>query len=53
MWAFRKFADLIDLGSIQVYGRVSDAVLERLHQKARMLGKGTVTLHEFHTGFAR
>ncbi len=50
---FRKFADLIDLLRIQVYGRVSDAVLERLHDKARMLGKGTVTVHEFYAGFTR
>jgi len=50
---FRKFADLIDLSRIEVYGRVSDAVLERLQQKARMLGHGTVTVHEFFAGFAR
>jgi hypothetical protein len=50
---FRKFADLIDLLKIEVYGHVSDAVLERLHQKARMLGRGTVTLHDFYAGFAR
>lgn len=50
---FRKFADLIDLSKIEVYGRVSDAVLERLHQKARMLGRGTVAVHEFDAGFAR
>jgi len=50
---FRKFADLIDLSRIEVYGRVSEAVLERLHQKARMLGRGTVAVHEFYAGFAR
>ena len=50
---FRKFSDLIDLASIEVYGRVSDAVLERLHQKARMLGRGTVTVHDYYAGFAR
>ena len=50
---FRKFRDLIDLSRIEVYGRVSEAVLERLHQKARMLGRGTVAVHEFHAGFAR
>ncbi len=50
---FRKFADLIDLETIAVYGRVSGAVLERLHQKARMLGRGTVEVHEFYAGFAR
>lgn len=50
---FRKFADLIELLRIEVYGRVTDAVRERLNQKARMLGKGTVTVHEFYAGFAR
>jgi hypothetical protein len=50
---FRKFSDLIVLSRIEVYGRVSDAVLERLHQKADMLGAKTVVVHEFATGFAR
>ena len=50
---FRQFADLIDLSRIEVYGVVSDAVLERLHRKARMLGGGTVAVHELHAGFAR
>ncbi len=50
---FRKFAELIDLTRIEVYGGVSDSALERLHQKARMLGTGTVTVHDFYTGFDR
>lgn len=50
---FRKFADLIDLSRIEVYGDVSEAVQERLHRKARMLGTGTVAVHEFCAGFAR
>ena len=50
---FRKFADLIDLSTIDVYGAVSDAVLERLHRKARMLGDATVAVHELFAGFAR
>ena len=50
---FRKFADLIDLLRIEVYGRVSDAVLERLNQKAGMLGRGTVLVHDLYAGFAR
>jgi hypothetical protein len=50
---FRKFADLIDLSSIEVYGAVSDGVLERLHRKARMLGSETVTVHELCAGFWR
>jgi hypothetical protein len=50
---FRKFAPLIELSRIEVYGQVSEAVLERMHQKARMLGTGTVSVHEFYAGFAR
>jgi len=50
---FQKFVDLIQLSRIEVYGAVSDAVLERLHQKARMLGSGTVAVHEFYAGFTR
>ncbi len=50
---FRKFAELIELQKIEVYGRVSDAVLERLHRKATMLGKATVTVRELHAGFTR
>jgi hypothetical protein len=50
---FKKFAELIDLSRIEVYGSVSDAALERLHGKARMLGRGTVTVHELHAGFDR
>jgi hypothetical protein len=50
---FRKFGDLIDLIRIDVYGDVSDGVRERLDRKARMLGRGTVTVHAFYAGFAR
>lgn len=50
---FRRFGDLIDLLTIEVYGAVSDDVLERLHHKARMLGDGTVAVHELYAGFAR
>lgn len=50
---FRKFAELIELSRIEVYGYVSDSVLKRLHQKARMLGNGIVAVHDLHAGFAR
>lgn len=50
---FRKFGEFLDLLGIEVYGRVSDAVRERLHQKARMLGNESVTVHNFYVGFAR
>jgi hypothetical protein len=50
---FRKFSDLIDLVRIEVYGQVSDAVLDRLQQKAQMLGTGAVAVHDFYAGFTR
>lgn len=50
---FRKFAELIDLSRIEVYGAVSDGVLERLDEKARALGSGTVAVRELYAGFAR
>ena len=50
---FRKFADLITLQKIEVYGPISDATLERLHQKTKMLGGGTVSVNELYAGFAR
>jgi len=50
---FRKFASLIQLSRIEIYGHISEVVLERLHQKARMLGSGTVAVHEFYAGFSR
>ncbi len=48
---FKKFAGLIQLSKIEVYGVVSAAVLERLERKARTLGSGTVTVYEFFAGF--
>jgi len=51
---FRKFAELIDLRSIDLYGRPSDAALEQLHEKAKMLGEnGRVLVHELQAAFAR
>ncbi len=50
---FRKFADLLDLLKIEVYGDISDSVYERLRQKVQMLGKGTVVVHDFNAGFFR
>ncbi|WP_457031302.1 hypothetical protein [Kitasatospora sp. P5_F3] len=38
--------------SIDVYGRPSPVVMERLRQKAEMLGGGTVTLHTRQAGFS-
>ncbi len=50
---FRKFADLITLQRIEVYGQISDEAFERLHQKTQLLGSGTVSVNELYAGFAR
>lgn len=51
--AFRRFADLITLSSIRVYGEPSDTALTQLHEKARMLGSGEVIVHGWQAGFTR
>ncbi|MFI8825346.1 hypothetical protein [Streptomyces sp. NPDC053431] len=50
---FRAFAELIRMRSIDVYGRPSPAAVDRLRQKATMLGGGTVTVHSPQAGFSR
>jgi hypothetical protein len=51
--AFKPFADLIDLASIQIYGEPSAQAVDQLRQKARMLGSGTVVLNPPAGGFTR
>jgi hypothetical protein len=51
--AFTRFVELIELSTMDVYGKPSDALLEQLRQKVRMLGTATVIVHELHAGFAR
>lgn len=51
--AFRKFTEFINLSTIEVYGPLSDTLLEQLRQKAQMLGSGTVLVHKPYAGFAR
>lgn len=50
---FRKFAQMLDLDRIDVYGSVGDSVVDRLEEKALMLGGGTVAVHAYHAGFGR
>jgi hypothetical protein len=50
---FRNFADLVTLKSIVIFGRPSEKLLRQLHEKARSLGRGTVTVLELHAGFSR
>ena len=52
--AFRAFTELVDLRTIDVYGRPSDNVRRQLQQKAELLGEnGSVVVHDQHAGFAR
>jgi hypothetical protein len=43
--AFRRFADLLTLSSIRIYGEPSDKAVGQLHEKARLLGCEDVTVH--------
>ena len=50
---FRRFADLLTLQSIRVYGEVSESALSLLHEKARTLGVDDVAVVAPHAGFSR
>jgi hypothetical protein len=50
---FRRFADLITLSSIRVYGEPSDKALRQLTDKARLLGCDDVAVHGIQAGLAR
>jgi hypothetical protein len=51
--AFRPFVSLIDLKTIDIYGRPSNSLLARLREKAAMLGGGEVSVHSLEAGFTR
>jgi quinol monooxygenase YgiN len=51
--AFRRFADLLTLSSIRVYGEPSEKAVGQLHEKARLLGCEDVVVQEPQAGFAR
>lgn len=50
---FARFAGLVDLRTVDIYGSPSQRVVEQLQQKADMLGTATVTVHDRQAGFAR
>lgn len=50
---FREFAELVVLSRVDVYGTPSDALLEQLRQKTKLLGNAPVSVNELHAGFAR
>jgi len=51
--AFQRFADLLKLKSIEVYGDPSSQALQQVHEKARLLGCEEVTVHSPHAGLTR
>ena len=51
--AFGRFADLLTLSSIRVYGEPSEKALLQLHEKARLLGCRDVSVQRLNAGFAR
>jgi hypothetical protein len=50
---FSRFADLVTLTSIHVYGEPSEYALGQLRDKLRLLGSGDVIVHEPLAGFWR
>jgi quinol monooxygenase YgiN len=50
---FAKFADLLVLRTIDIYGSPSERVIEQLRRKAQLLGTASVAVHERQAGFAR
>ena len=50
---FARFADLVILRTVDIYGSPSEKVVELLRRKAELLGSATVTVHDRQAGFAR
>lgn len=50
---FGRFADLLTLRSIHIYGEPSEEAVGQLRDKVRLLGSGEVIVYAPHTGFDR
>jgi hypothetical protein len=50
---FARFADLVTLSSIHIYGEPSEKALGQLRDKVGLLGSGDVVVHRPHAGFSR
>ena len=50
---FRRFVDLVTLSSIHIYGEPSEKVLTQAREKAQLLGRGEVVVHDLYAGFTR
>jgi hypothetical protein len=50
---FAKFAGLVTLSSIHIYGEPSETALDHLREKLRILGAGEVIVNAPYVGFVR
>jgi quinol monooxygenase YgiN len=50
---FARFADLLVLRTIDIYGSPSEKVVDQLRHKAELLGSATVAVHDRQAGFTR
>jgi hypothetical protein len=50
---FARFADLLELHTIDIYGSPSEKVVAQLRRKAELLGTATVSVHDRQAGFVR
>ena len=50
---FPRFVGLVRMLTMDIYGTPSDDLLELMRSKAKMLGTGSVGIHELQAGFAR
>jgi quinol monooxygenase YgiN len=50
---FPRFAKLLRLSRLEIFGRPSPDLLDQMRAKARMLGDAPVDVYDLHAGFAR
>ena len=50
---FGRFAELLTLSSIRIFGEPSANAIKQLEDKVRLLGAGEVSVHPLHAGFGR
>ena len=50
---FRRFAGLLTMRRMEIYGEPSAELLEAMRAKGAMLGVGGVEVHDLHAGFTR
>jgi quinol monooxygenase YgiN len=50
---FHRFAELLTLARVDVYGEAGEPALEQIRGKAQLLGNAPVLVHDLHAGFTR